>query len=78
MSLFLAILPILGALVPFAVNQFTRYQAKRDDPKTKNENAYAQIDKEIAGGNSEALTAGGGADLDELDRLQRAGGGGQR
>ena len=74
MSVFLAILPILGALIPFAVNQFTRYQARKDDPKTKNANAYAQIDKEIASGNSDALTVGGGADLDELDRLQRSSG----
>ena len=75
MSVFLAILPILGALIPFVVNQLTRYQAKKDDPKTKNANAYAQIDKEIASGNSGDLTVGGGADLDELDRLQRSRGG---
>ena len=75
MSVFLAILPILGALIPFVVNQLTRCQAKRDDPKTKNANAYAKIDKQIAGGSSDALTVGGGADLDELERLQRANGG---
>jgi hypothetical protein len=72
MSAFLAILPILGALIPFVINQITRRQARLDDPKTQNANAYAEIDKQIANGNSNALTLGGGADLDRLDRLSRS------
>ena len=52
-----------------------RSAAKAADPLEQNRNRYAQIDKEIASGNSGDITTGGGADLDELDRLQRARGG---
>ena len=74
MSVFLAILPILGALIPFVINQITRHQARLDDPTNQNKQAYAEIDKQITSGDSAALTLGGGADLDQLDRLQRANG----
>ena len=72
MSVFLAILPILGALIPFVINQITRHQARLDDPANQNKQAYAEIDSQIASGDSARLTLGGGADLDSLDRLQRA------
>jgi len=72
MSVFLAILPILGALIPFVLKEITRYQESHADPKNQNKARYESIDKAIAGGNSTDLTIGGGADLDELDRLQRA------
>jgi hypothetical protein len=76
MSVFLAILPILGALIPFVLKEITRFQEAHDDPKNQNKARYEAIDKAIAksltSGNSDALTTGGGADLDELDRLQRA------
>lgn len=76
MSIFLALLPILGALIPFIVNEITRYQESHDDPKNQNKARYeaidAAIDKALTKGDSNALTVGGGADLDELDRLQRA------
>ena len=74
MSVFLAIMPILGALIPFVINQITRHQARLDDPANQNKQAYAEIDKQIASGDSARLTLGGGADLDQLDRLQRANG----
>ena len=74
MSVFLAIMPILGALIPFVINQITRYQARLDDPAYQNKQAYAEIDKQIASGDSARLTLGGGADLDQLDCLQRANG----
>jgi len=77
MTLFLALLPILAAVIPFVIKEIAAHQAAQADPKTQNLSRYAQIDKEIAGGNSDDLTVGGGADLDELDRLQRASGGGQ-
>jgi hypothetical protein len=74
MTLLLALLPILAAVIPFVLKQITARQESQADPKTQNENRYAQIDKQISSGNSDALTLGGGADLDELDRLQRANG----
>ena len=74
MSVFLAIMPILGALIPFVINQITRHQARLDDPAYKNEKAYAEIDNQIVSGNSARLTLGGGADLDQLDRLCRTSG----
>jgi len=56
-----------------------RSTGKAADPVEQNRKRYEQIDKEIASGNSDALTVGGGADLDELERVQRAGrGGGER
>ena len=72
MSVFLAIMPILGALIPFVINQITRRQARLDDPAYQNKQAYAEIDKQIASGDSATLTLGGGADLDRLDRLSRS------
>ena len=74
MSVFLAILPILGALIPFVINQITRRQARLDDPANQNKEAYAEIDKQIASGDSARLTLGGGADLDQLNRLCRTSG----
>ena len=79
MELLLAILPILGALVPFVLKEISARQARAADPKTKNENAYAQINREILSQDSARLTAGSAARLDELERLLRAqGSGGQR
>ena len=72
MSVFLAIMPILGALIPFVINQITRHQARLDDPAFQNKQAYENIDKQIASGDSARLTLGGGADLDQLDRLSRS------
>jgi hypothetical protein len=82
MSIILAILPILGALIPFVLKEITRYQKSHDDPKNQHKERYEAIDKAIAksltNGNSDSLTVGGGADLDELDRLQRAASGGRQ
>ena len=52
-----------------------RSAAQASDPVEQNRNRYEQIDKQIQSGKSDNLTAGGGDDLDELDRLQRADGG---
>ena len=68
----LAILPILGALVPFILNAITKRQELEADPKTKNQKAYEHIDTQILSRNSTVITAGSNADLDELERLQRS------
>lgn len=47
-----------------------RKAAKADDPLQQNLKRYAQIDKDIAKGNSLAATLHASADLDELERLQ--------
>ena len=69
------ILSLVATLLGILFWWLKRSAAKAADPIEQNKNRYAQIDKEIASGNSGDLTIGGGADLDELDRLQRARGG---
>jgi len=62
----LAILSLLGALVPFGIWLWKRRAAKQDSPVEQNREAYKQAEREQAGPNV-ALSDS----LDELDRQQR-------
>jgi hypothetical protein len=63
---------IAAALIPFIIDQISKWQNNNNDPKIINKNKYAQIDNDIVSKNSNNLTIGGESDLDELERLQRS------
>jgi hypothetical protein len=65
-----AILAILAALAPALGLLLVDWIKRRDDPKQKNRERYAQIDTDIVKGNSMVATGHATDDLDELDRLQ--------
>lgn len=67
----LAILGIVGALIPLLVWWVKRVAERRGDPLTLNRKRYEQIDEDIAKGDSGNATAHASDDLDELERLQR-------
>ena len=63
-------LTLAGTLLGILFWAMKRHAAKADDPGQQNITRYAQIDKDIAKGNSLAATAHADADIDELERLQ--------
>jgi hypothetical protein len=74
-----ALITILGALVPLLVWWIQRTVQQKDDPSEQNRKRYETIDKDISralrsGSSEDALEASvhAGADLDELERLQRS------
>jgi hypothetical protein len=67
-------LTLAGGILSILFYLMKRHDTREDDPKQQNLERYAQIDRDIAKGNSLAATLHATADLDELDRLQNAGG----
>lgn len=74
-----AIITILAAVVPLLVWWIQRKNQQQSDPIVQNKNRYEEIDKDISrafrlGATDAALRASAhaGADLDELERLQRS------
>jgi hypothetical protein len=63
-------LTLAGTLLGILFWAMKRHAAKADDPGQQNRKRYAQIDKDIATGNSLAATAHADDDLAELERLQ--------
>ena len=68
----MTILALLAALVPLLIWWIKRAAEKRDDPIEQNRKRCAQADADIARGDGVAAGVNGAADLDELERLQRA------
>jgi len=68
----LAILGIVGALLPFVLRLIYRRWARSDDPLTQHRSRYAHIDRQIISRASERITRGASDDLDELERLRIA------
>lgn len=66
------IITLAGTLIGILFWMMKRHAAKMDDPLQQNRERYAQIDKDIARGNSVATTLHASADLDELERLLNA------
>ena len=59
-------------ILGFLFKEILSHQAKEALPTTQHENRLAQIDRDIARGDSLAATVNASADLDELDRLRLA------
>ena len=70
MTVTIAILTLLTAIVPFAIWLYRKNADAAVDPAEQNRKRYEKIDEDIATGNSQAATANTGADLDELERLR--------
>ena len=66
----IAILTILGALIPFGIWLYRTNREQAADPLEQNRKRYEQIDQDIAGQDSKVATGNASADLDELDRLR--------
>jgi len=67
-----AILALLGALVPLVVWLIKRWVERREDPATQNRQRYEQAELDIARRDGPGASRHGLDDLDELDRLQRS------
>ena len=75
------IISLLTALLGLLFWWLQRRAAAADDPQTQNEKRYEQIDEDISNTKVDAAhssTVHAGADLDELERLQRAKSGGDQ
>ncbi len=68
----LAILGLLSAVIPFGIWWIKRRIERNESPEEKNRRAYAEIDSDIATGDSRVASAHASDALDELDRLQRS------
>ena len=69
----LAILTLIGTLVPFIIWMVRRIADHSDGPLVKNRKRYEQIDEDIARRDSAVRS---GDDLDECERLQKPRSGG--
>lgn len=74
MTATIAIVSLVTTVLGILFWWMKRSAAKKADPVEQNRNRYEKIDQQIASGDSDSITAGGGDDLDELERLQRANG----
>jgi hypothetical protein len=66
-----ALVPFIAALAPVLAQWILRRWAAQADPGQQNAKRYEQIDKDIAGQNSQGALAHSSSDLDELERLER-------
>jgi hypothetical protein len=67
-----AILALLGALVPLLIWWLKRWAERREDPATQNRKRYEQAELDIARPDGPGASRHGLDDLNELDRLQRS------
>jgi hypothetical protein len=67
-----AIIQLLAEVTGLASWWAKRKAAKNDDPLEQSKKRYAQIDQDIAKGDSLAATAHADDDLAQLERLQNA------
>ena len=65
----MAILSLLGALIPFGIWLYKRHASKQSNPVEQHREAYENAQKPV--GTADTSLADG---LDELDRLRNAGG----
>jgi hypothetical protein len=72
MSVALAILALLGALVPLLIWWLKRAAERREDPATQNRKRYEQAETDVAKHDGPGASGHGLDDLNELDRLQRS------
>lgn len=72
------LIPIIATVLGLAFWLLRRGIEHHDDPLNNHKERYETIDKDIASRNSKAATAHATAELDELDRVRNAGGGGAR
>jgi hypothetical protein len=67
-----AILALLGALVPLVVWWVKRWAERREDPATQNRKRYEQAETDVSKHDGPGASRHGLDDLNELDRLQRS------
>lgn len=68
----IAILTLLGALIPIVWTLWRRKMDRDSDPMTINKRAYEQIDRDTISRSSNTSSAHSNDRLDRIDRLRRS------